>query len=301
MRELINLQGTIFLLIAVGFFLKQLRLISAEGQKALTDLEINVILPCSIIKAFCMDFSQDMGKEILIILVISILIQILSIFYGRFFFRKQTEARRKCLQYGTICSNAGFLGNPIAEGIYGGYGLMLASVFLIPVRMMMWSAGIAIFSGGTDWKETIKKTIKHPCILACILGLLLLLTGFRFPQMVQSAIGYLGACNTAVSILVIGMILGDMDLRAPLDKTVISYSIHRLLLLPLIVYIITGFFPFSSVVRGLCVLLTAMPAGATTSILSAKYDQDPAYGTSLVIISTMLSLITLTLWNIILA
>lgn len=300
MSGLIELQGTIFLLIAIGFFLKRFKIISADGQNALTDLEINVVLPCSIVKAFCMDFDRDMGKEILEILVISILIQFLSSFYGRIAFRKQNEARRKCLQYGILCSNAGFLGNPVAEGIYGGYGLMLASVFLIPVRIMMWSAGLALFSGGANLKEACRKTLRHPCILACILGLVLLLTGFRFPRMLQDTIGYLGACNTAISILIIGMILGDMDLKAPLDKTVIGYSIHRLILLPLIVYIATGFLPVSPVVRGLCVLLTAMPAGATTSILSAKYGQDPVFGTSLVIFSTVLSLITLTIWNIIL-
>ena len=52
------------------------------------------------------------------------------------------EGRYKCLQYGTICSNAGFLGNPIAEGIYGAEGLVLASVYLIPQRIMMWSSKV---------------------------------------------------------------------------------------------------------------------------------------------------------------
>jgi predicted permease len=54
-------------------------------------------------------------------------------------FRRQNEDRRRSLRYSIICSNAGFLGNPIAEGVFGGVGLMFASIYLIPQRIMMWS------------------------------------------------------------------------------------------------------------------------------------------------------------------
>ena len=69
-----------------------------------------------------------------------------------------------------ICSNAGFLGSPIAEGVFGAPGLMLASLYLIPQRIMMWSEGLAIYSGVSDKKSTIKKVVTHPCVIACVLG-----------------------------------------------------------------------------------------------------------------------------------
>lgn len=68
-------------------------------------------------------------------------------------FCREPEGKRKCLEYGIICSNAGFLGNPIAEGMYGIEGLVLASIYLIPKRIMMWSSGLAIFSK----KEILQK------------------------------------------------------------------------------------------------------------------------------------------------
>ena len=61
MSELLNLQSTIFLLVTVGYLLKRLNMISKEGQRCITDLVINVILPCNIINAFCMDFTDGMG------------------------------------------------------------------------------------------------------------------------------------------------------------------------------------------------------------------------------------------------
>lgn len=300
MKELIYLQCTIFLLVGTGFLLRKIRLVNQESQKCITDLVINVILPCNIVKAFCMEFTDQLGEELVMVLILSIAVQAVSVVYGKIMFRKEVEGRRKCLQYGTICSNAGFLGNPIAEGIYGAYGLLLASVFLIPQRIMMWTEGISIFSGNKDPKSALKKAAAHPCILACIIGLFLMLTGLRFPTPVSSAISYLGACNTAFSMLVIGMILNSMNLKTFFDKTAWIYCIHRLVIVPLLIYLLVGLLPVSSTVRGLVVILTAMPAGATTSILAAKYNMEPEFGTKLVICSTLLSLPSLGVWSMIL-
>ena len=56
--------------------------------------------------------------------------------------------------YGTVCTNAAFLGNAITEGIFGAAGLMLTSIFLIPQRMAMWSVGASYFMQGAGAAPT---------------------------------------------------------------------------------------------------------------------------------------------------
>lgn len=300
MAEIINLQITMFLMIAVGVFLRRRELVSQEGQRCLTDLIINVILPCNIIKAFCIDFSQGMEWDILMIILISVVIQAVAVVYGKVIFRAWPEGEQKNLRYATICSNGGFLGNPISEGVFGSYGLLLASVFLIPLRFMMWSEGIAIYTGIHDRKSAIRRAATHPCILACGVGLVLMATGLRFPAPMMKAITYLGTCNTGLSMLIIGMILSKLQPRDLLDKTALIYSAHRLIILPLMAYGFVLLLPASREVRGISVLLTAMPAGATTSILALKYDVEPEFSSKLVICSVLLSLPTLAVWSLIL-
>ena len=162
--EMLTLQVTIFSVMAMGFLLKKIKLISDRGQKEITDLVIYLILPANIITSFMTELSSDTISDCIWIAVISIGIQIIALFYGNIFFRKENENRLKCLNYAIICSNAGFLGNPVAEGVFGSVGLMLASVYLIPQRIMMWSEGIAIFSGVSDKKATLKKVVTHPCV-----------------------------------------------------------------------------------------------------------------------------------------
>lgn len=300
METLVTLQITIFLLVAVGFVLKRIHIVGPKGQKNINDMVIYVILPCNILRAFLDSPAENGFLSYLEVLIISVFIQAFCVIYGKIAFRKEPEGRQKCLRYGTICSNAGFLGNPIAEGVYGAEGLMLASIYLIPQRIMMWSSGLAVFSGTSDKKQTIKKVLTHPCILACILGIMFMLADIQLPPGLDGMVTAVGNCNTAMSMMVIGMILADINIRDFWDKTVVKYTIHRLIIIPAAVYAVCRFLPLDRTAFGICVLLAAMPAGATTSILAEKYEMEPAFATKMVIFSTLLSLPTICIWSLLL-
>lgn len=292
-----TLQLTMFIMILVGFLVKRLGIVSREGQKNITDLVVYVVLPCNIVKSFLTEFSMQTLYSVAEIFVISVLVQIGCVIFGRVVYRKQETNRRKSLQYGIICSNAGFLGNPLAEGIFGMMGLTLTSVYLIPQRVMMWSSGLAIFSGNTDKKEVARKVVTHPCIIACALGLLLMVTQLPLPQVILSSIQTLSNCNTALSMMVIGMILAQVDGRNLIDKDIIIYTVFRLVLIPVLIWIPCLLLGLDEVVTGVSVLLAAMPAGATTSILASKYGCDEVFAVKLVVFSTLASLITTPIWS----
>ena len=300
METLVTLQITIFLLVAVGFVLKRIHIVGPQGQKNINDMVIYVILPCNILRAFLDSPAENGFLSYLEVLIISVFIQAFCVIYGKIAFRKEPEGRQKCLRYGTICSNAGFLGNPIAEGVYGAEGLMLASIYLIPQRIMMWSSGLAVFSGTSDKKQTIKKVLTHPCILACILGIMFMLADIQLLPGLDGMVTAVGNCNTAMSMMVIGMILADINIRDFWDKTVVKYTIHRLIIIPAAVYAVCRFLPLDRTAFGICVLLAAVPAGATTSILAEKYEMEPAFATKMVIFSTLLSLPTICIWSLLL-
>ena len=67
---------------------------------------------------------------------------------NRFLFDRYDAQRKKVLQYRTIVPMSGFLGDPIAEGIYNGVGVLYTSIFLIPMRIVMWSVGTTYFAAG---------------------------------------------------------------------------------------------------------------------------------------------------------
>ncbi len=300
MQQLINLQLTMFLMIAAGMILKKIGVIGPEGQKNITDLVIYLVLPCNIVKSFMVEFTYDIFYTFAGVLIISVLIQVVCSFLGKILYQRMELPQKKVLQYATICSNAGFLGNPIAEGVFGTMGLTLASIYLIPQRIVMWSAGISVFTEAPDKKTLVKKVLTHPCIIACILGIILMLSQFQLPGFLSSSLQAVSGCNTALSMMVIGMILADVDLKRLVDKKVLYYTLIRLILIPLLVYLPCKLLGLDSLVTGVCVLLAAMPAGATTSILASKYNGDAAFATKCVIFSTLASLLSTPIWSMLL-
>lgn len=307
MYELLQLQFIIIALIGIGCLIRRNNMVGSEGQKNLTDLVINVILPCNTISAFVQDVPQNGLYNCVWMFLISTGIQILCIIYGKIAYRNIRDDRKQSLQYGIMVSNAGFLGNAVAEGLYGSTGLMLASIFLTPVRIMMWSEGISLFSGEKDRKAAMKKVLTHPCVVACILGIIIMiakiLTGVTIvPPFILALLKTLGRCNTGLSMLVIGMIVSRVKLSDFVDRLVFRYSIERLIVVPAIVFAAMLLLEKAGCISGdlshLCVLLTAMPAATTTSILAARYDCAPEFAAKMVVVSTVLSIPSILLWSL---
>lgn len=298
--ELISLQLRMFLIMLVGLFFRKKNLISERGKKDLTDLVIYLILPCNIVKSFLIEFNGDTLRNFGLILLISILIQIFCAVLAKTLYRKTEGGHKPVLMYATVASNSGFLGNPIAEGVFGSMGLALASIYLIPQRIVMWSAGVSYFTEGTDRKQVVKRVVTHPCIVAVFLGLALMLAQVRLPSFLDAALKDIGNCNTAMSMLVIGTILADVKPREMLDKSLLLFSCLRLILIPLVVYAGCLLFRVDALVTGVSVLLAAMPAASTTAILAAKYEGDAVYASKCVVITTVLSLLATPVWSMIL-
>ena len=296
---LFDLQIMMFLLMAVGVVLRKMNIITKEGKGMLTDLVIDLILPCNIISAFYMPMDHSVFVSGVEILIISILIQIFCTFISGILYRKVPKEKRMVLQYATVCSNAGFLGNPVAEGLYGSVGLLYASVYLIPQRIVMWSAGVSYFTECPSKKEVVKKVLKHPCIVAVEIGIVLMVTQVQLPGFLSSAIENVGGCTTAITMMLIGTILTDVDMRHILTRTTVAYSFIRLVFIPAVVFAGCWLANIDSVVAGVSVTLAAMPAGTTTAILAMKYHGDEEFATQSVVLTTMLSMAAIPIWSLI--
>ena len=301
MEQLLSLEFSIFAMMGVGFLIGKIGLARKETRRAVTDLVLYVILPCNIFHSFLGEHPGIGGGDYLAILLVSAGGQMLCLAYGKIAFPRESADRRCSLAFAMICSNAGFLGNAITEGLYGPVGMMLTSIYLIPQRIMMWSEGLAIYSGVSDKRATLKKVFTHPCILACLLGLGVMASGVTLPAFLLNPIQSIGRCNTPLIMMMIGMILCEVDLKRMVDKTILWFTLHRLVLMPLAVYLICLALPLHPTVRGVSVLLSAMPAGTITTMLAAKYDRDPAFAARLVVFTTLCSIPAILLWSLLLS
>lgn len=296
LSNLLQMQGMLIIIMVLGLFLARMGTITPEGRQLLTDLVINVTLPCSIVKAFLIEFSMDILQSCIAIFLAAIVIQFLGMGLSHILYPGYEGQRKRVLQYATICSNAGILGNPIAEGAFGSIGLMYASIYLIPQRSFMWSFGLTYFTVSPSRWQLIKKILTHPCIIAVELGLVLLIGQFQLPGVISDTISSLGSANTSVSMLLIGAILSTVDLKKMVDRDSLYYCAVRLILIPGLVYLGCRIAGLEEMVTGVSVLLSAMPAASVTAVMASKYQQDAPFAAKIVALSTILSMITAPLW-----
>ena len=156
----------------------------------------------------------------------------IAMLIAHFCYRRMLEGERQVFQYGTVCSNAGFMGNPLAEGVFGDIGLVYASIFLIPQRIVMWTAGVSFFSKESDKRQVYKKIATHPCMLATYVGLLILILQIQLPLVVEKTVYSLSNCCTAMTMLYIGTILVDVDVKTLINRHQVYYAALRLGLHP---------------------------------------------------------------------
>ena len=303
---MLDLQAQMMLLLAIGVFLAKKKLITDQGRACLTDLLLFIILPANIIQSFRIEFNAEIFRSTRDILILSILLQMLYGVICAVCYNCYPFARKAVMQYGTVCSNAGFLGSPLAEGLFGGVGLLLTSFYLIPPRIVMWSVGVSYFmqdaAPATPEEKkkhrlaVLRKTITHPCIASVFVGMVIMLTQWQLPTFLGRAVQCTSSCNMTMSMFLIGAIIGSRDLHPLLDKDAIIYCIIRLLLLPLVVLVGGRAAHVGQLATGVAVVLAGMPMGGTTTILAEKYGADSTFASKCTAISTVLSLITTPLW-----
>lgn len=294
---MLRLQGILLIFLLVGVYARKREILPASVQPHLSNFLVRITLPCMIFHSFQQGFSSTQLRNASQVLLLSLCICTASALLGSVLFRRMPPARRAVMRYGTLISNAGFAGLPQAQGAYGQIGLFYASVFLIPMRVFMWSVGISLFVD-THWKKKVKNVLLNPGILAVFLGLARMLLGISLPESLDSAIEALGACTTPLAMCVIGTILADVPLQNLIDRDVLLLTVLRLFLLPGAVVLVTRAVGMEPVLASVSVLLTGMPVGATTSIIAQKYGADSVFASKCVLVSTVLSLLSIPLVSI---
>ena len=290
------MQGMLFSLMLIGLLIRKTGLVTDKNRGLLSGLVVNVTLPCSIIKSFEMEFDMEILRSCLAILLVALAIQEGAYILSFLLYPGLEPKHRKVLQYATMCSNAGILGNPIAEGIYGALGLLYASIYLIPQRIFMWSLGLTYFTECPDKKTLAKKVATHPCILAAAVGLALMISQKRLPPVVNDTVLSLANANTAVSMLFIGSVLAGVPFKSLWNKLTVYYAVIRLFFIPFLVWAGCSLFHPDPTVLGVSVVLAGMPAASTTAILADQYNCDAVFSAKCVVSTTLLSMVTVPLW-----
>lgn len=292
--RMLNVQSVLFVYILVGILCQKLNLLDDHTRGKLTDLVVYVTMPCMVFESFNVQVTLETLKQASLALAIAVVMALIALVAGKFLYLKFPPRERCIMEYGTLVTNSGFAGLPIVSGMFGSEGLLLGSLFIIPTRILMWSAGLSLFTPTSGWAG-LKKVAVHPTIIAVYLGLIRMFTGFSLPGFLDSAVGSIGDCTSPLAMMLVGVILAQVPLRDVVELKVFYLVLVRQILFPAACLVVLKALAVDPLTIGVSVVLSGMPIGSTTAILAAKYGADARYGSKCVFISTVTSLLTVPL------
>ncbi|WP_318765442.1 AEC family transporter [Lactiplantibacillus carotarum] len=287
-----------FILMLVGLLINKLGFMHGDTSTDLTNILLYIVSPCLIVKAFEQTFSADrlqmLGRVILGIIVIYLLMIIVT---QLVFKRVADENLRRIMRYGSVYSNAGFMGIPLTSSLFGSTGVFFAVASLAAFNIFSWTHGITLFTGQQgSRRENVKQIILNPNIIAIVVGLILFVTSIHLPTIANSAITYVSSINTPLSMIVIGNSLADVKLnRATLDKRLWWVLLLRNFLFPYLAIVVLQLMGITGVPLYTTVLMAACPVAGLVVLFTLKVHGNPGPAVSLMSVSTILSVISIPL------
>ena len=297
--QLFNQVIVIFLLMLLGAVIRKLGFLHPQSINDLTNIALYFLSPIVIIKAFEQPFSRARFYQLLILVVAVFLTYFVSILLAKLLFHRVRDRNvRQIAIYGSTYSNNGFMGIPLAQGLFGSVGVFYTVASMIGFNVMSWTQGIGIFRDRSQrhFGEQFKKIILNPNIIAIILGLVLFVSSYHLPRILVSFIDYTSPAFTPLSMIVIGSNLANLNFHdVKLPRALWISLLVRNLVFPLLGTLILLVMGISGVPLFTTVILSACPVAGLVVLFTLQAGGDAKPATILMSVSTILSLVTIPL------
>jgi len=295
----------IFLLIVIGALVKRLKVVTDGVIREVGSLVLNVTLPAFLITSMNMEFSPSVLKSSAIFIVISLSVYVFGILMVKpaTWLLKVDGKAMDVYEYIILFSNFGYMGYPVINLIYGAQGVFYAAIYNLPFSFLVWTHGVHVLKRHTDSAGVSSKKVHiNASLVAIVTGFTLFLLSVELPAPIFDALTLVGSMTTPLSMMFIGFILADSDFKQlTMDWKVYAFSILRLLIMPICVYLVLKTMGYGGLLLGVPVVISAMPAAANSAVIAAQYGSDYQLASRAIFISTLLSIATIPLFVALLA
>lgn len=280
-------------LIITGFFLYRKRLVTDEGSRELSNILVRVIIPCVIINAYLSaDFSVERLRGLAIMAVLSLTSLIIAMLVAYLIFGE----KKRVENFSAAFCNAGFMGIPLVSATLGNEAVFYVAVFVALLNMFQWTYGLVIMTGNKSY-ISFRKIITNPVVIGFIIAMAGFLLPVHIPSLITVPVSYIGAMNTPVAMIVLGVYLAQTNMREILrDRSMWICSMIRLVIIPLITIVIMMIIPVPEeymIIRQTALIAAITPVGSNAAIFARLYGADYGQAVRVVCLSTILCIVTM--------
>jgi predicted permease len=184
--------------------------------------------------------------------------------------------------------NTGNMGLPICLFAYGNQGLGVAAAISAIIVLCHFTIGIFL----ADRKFNINVIIKNPPFYAIIVSVILLYFDFKLPTFVENTTSLLTYATIFLILMSLGIALTKFKVFS-FVRSIIA-SIARVILGPIIGYLLILFFELEGFAAGVLLIQCSMPSAVLNYLIASMYSPKEITDSvaSTIVTSTLMSFIT---------
>lgn len=296
----LNVTIPIFLVIVLGYILRRCHFLTEEFVKVGNRYVFVVALPTMLFLDIAESDISDMSPKFFFFCMIVTIVMFLGVWLLAALVLKDKSLVGAFAQAGARGS-AAVLGVAFVENICGSIGMTpLMIVAAVPFFNVL-SVIILVFNANTPNKDYNKiknsciNIAKNPIIIGILLGLIASVIHLEVPTIPNRAMEYVARTATPIALLVVG---AGFDFGEAIKKIgpAIGASFIKLVGLPMVFLPIAyklGFGPSEMVA---ILIMLASPTTVSCYIMAKNMDNDGDLTSNVIVITTLFSSVTLTLW-----
>ncbi len=293
--------AVIVVLAVPGYALRKSKLFGEHAASVLAVLLLYISQPSLMVSSLLENrFDASMLVNFAWVFGFAVVLQLLVYAVAKLIFLRAGEppARRVCVA-SSYLGNVGFMGIPVMEMLFPGQGelVLYAVVFNIAFNAMAWTLGVYAVTGERGAVRPLKILLNPPTV-ATIAALPLFFCNVQMPAEVLTVFGYLGDMTLPLSMIILGIRLADVRLRALFgDWKVYLASAVKLIVSPLLslgaIMLVGLLVPLDRFVIVALYIIAAMPTASSVLNFAERYGGDCDTAACVTLLSTVLCIVTI--------
>lgn len=301
----LNATVPIFLVMAVGYFLRRIHLLNDNFVTVANKFNFQVTLPILLfMEISAMDLQTNFDPLYFFFCMAATLTSILLIWFFSARFIKDRSMTGSFIQ-GAYRGSAAVLGVAFIQNIYGSAGLApLMIVAAVPLYNIFAVIILTIYgeappgtvrSTSASVRRTALNIIKNPIIIGIAAGVPFSLFRLRLPDMLEKTLSNFADMSTPIALVAIGAGFEGGKALARLKPTLLA-SLIKLVIQPAVFLPVAIFLGFRGQELIALLIMLGAPTTVSSYIMAKNMGNDGALASSIIVTTTVLSSITVTVW-----
>ena len=287
--------GVIIILVAIGIFLYERKIIDNDVSKKLSAIVMDVCNPALILSSILSGNITATRHDLLEAMILGVAFYIGLALFGFVLplILGVKKDLRRFYNVMTVYTNVGFIGIPVARAILPENAILYVIVCNVMYCFLFYTHGITVLSNGKE-KMNFKKIFSPGTVMA-IISLVVCWFKIKPPLIISNSVTHIGNATVFLSMALLGVSIARSDfLKGFKNFRIWLYILIRMIMLPVAMFFGLRALGFDKLLVLGFSLMAMMPIGNLPLIQSEKMGEDTELLSTAITVSTIASVVTIT-------